>query len=463
MRNRPGSSSLVASPILVGAVTCLVGLIAVFLSYNANEGLPFVPTYHITAQVQDAAGLVAGNEVRIGGKRVGVIEEIDAQNNGQKGVSADLKLKLDKYVQPLRYTTQVTVRPRSTLGLKYLEIEPGKGGKEIPEGGKLALAQSQPVVDLDEVVNGFDAETRKALQGTIHELGPGFAGRGVDLNAAISDGPELFTYVDRVMANLADPNTRLQALIDGLETTASAVAPVAPQLGRMITSADTTFAALETVRPEIGQILDEAPSTEAVATQTLAQARPLLEDSTTLLREARPGVQLLPTAANKLDHAIDTGVPVLNRAVGLADELKSTLGAVERLSSDPLTRIALARLSDTLDVLAPGVAYLTPAQTQCNILGVWTRNVDSSISEGDSTGNWFRTVIVAGVDQLLSSATPAPDLHMTPYPHTAAPGQGGECEAGNETYEPGQHVGHPAGVQGRSTEDTKPPAGVGQG
>src|ERR1700754_2740883 len=110
MRSRPGASSLVASPILVGAVTCLVGLIAVFLSYNANEGLPFVPTYHLTVEVQDAAGLVAGNETRIGGKRVGVIEQIDAIQTPQ-GPAATLKLKLDKYVEPLRQSSEVTVRP----------------------------------------------------------------------------------------------------------------------------------------------------------------------------------------------------------------------------------------------------------------------------------------------------------------------------------------------------------------
>ena len=51
---------------------------------------------------------------------------------------------------------------------------------------------------------------------------------------------------------------------------------------------------------------------------------------------------------------------------------------------------------------------------------------------------------------------------MNPYPHTAAPGQDGECESGNEGYGDGQQIGHPAGVQGRSTEDTKPPAGVGK-
>ena len=72
------SNSLAGSPVLVGAATVLCAVVAVFLSYNANNGLPFVPTYDVTVQVPDAAGLVRGNEVRIGGKRVGVIEEIRA-------------------------------------------------------------------------------------------------------------------------------------------------------------------------------------------------------------------------------------------------------------------------------------------------------------------------------------------------------------------------------------------------
>ena len=78
MRTRNDRASLLTSPIMVGAVTVLVTVIAVFLSYNANEGLPFVPTYQVTVEVQDAAGLVEGNEARIGGKRVGVVEQIDA-------------------------------------------------------------------------------------------------------------------------------------------------------------------------------------------------------------------------------------------------------------------------------------------------------------------------------------------------------------------------------------------------
>jgi len=63
--SRRGQASIAGSPVLVGALTTLVVIVAVFLSYNANSGLPFVPTYDIKANVPNAANLVAGNEVNV--------------------------------------------------------------------------------------------------------------------------------------------------------------------------------------------------------------------------------------------------------------------------------------------------------------------------------------------------------------------------------------------------------------
>ena len=60
-RNR---ASVVASPVLVGAVTTLVVVVAVFLAYNANAGLPFVPTTQLNVDLENGANLVPGNEVR---------------------------------------------------------------------------------------------------------------------------------------------------------------------------------------------------------------------------------------------------------------------------------------------------------------------------------------------------------------------------------------------------------------
>ncbi len=183
----------------------------------------------------------------------------------------------------------------------------------------------------------------------------------------------------------------------------------------------------------------------------------MLTDAAALARDIRPGVRLLPRAADELDRALDEGVPVLRRAVALAARLEDTLAAVAELSEDPATADALERLLRVLVSVKPTLELLAPAQIQCNYLGLWTRNIPNTISEGDSSGTWFRTVVVADkVNETLSSAEPAPDLHVNPYPQA---GSGGECEAGKEPWLPGQQIGNVPGDQGGATEPTSPPEG----
>src|SRR5918996_3508097 len=78
MRGRSPLQSLAASPTMVGAITTLIVIVAVFLAYNANQGLPFVPVYRVAVDVPNAARLTQNNEVRIGGHRVGAVESIEA-------------------------------------------------------------------------------------------------------------------------------------------------------------------------------------------------------------------------------------------------------------------------------------------------------------------------------------------------------------------------------------------------
>src|SRR5436190_13793620 len=115
-------TSITASPVLIGAVTVLIAVIAVFIAYNANQGLPFLPTYKLEAQIPNASKLVEGNEVRAGGFRVGIVKTITAKrvrSGGKERSVAVLNLELDKRVQPLPSDSRLTVRPRSALGLKY--------------------------------------------------------------------------------------------------------------------------------------------------------------------------------------------------------------------------------------------------------------------------------------------------------------------------------------------------------
>ncbi|MFL5782867.1 MAG: MlaD family protein [Thermoleophilaceae bacterium] len=454
------SASIAGSPILIGAVTVLITFIAVFLAYNANSGLPFVPTYHVKVEVPNAASLVEGNDVRSGGKRVGVIDRIVAKPGPKPHVSpahAELTLKLDKTIEPIRSDAQVTVRPRSPLGLKYLELEPGKHGRPVGEGATLPLARARPTVELDEVIDTFDKGTRLAAKRTLDQGGPALAGRGADFNEFVAASPELLLRLQHVAANLADPRTGLRPTTRAVARLVEELAPVAPQLGSLIASGERTFAALASVDPQLRATLSLLPPVELEGIRTLRDARPVLREARLLVHDIRPGIGVLPTAAGRLHRALRTGIPVLRRASKLSDRLRTALNEVYLLASDPLTRSTLRRLRVALDSLLPTLRYVAPAQTQCNYLGVYLRNIGSTVSEGDASGNWLRTLVVANPGQMQYRPDPAPDLHANPYPYT---GQNGICETGNEPYKKGtQVIGHAPGANATYTEDLGRPGG----
>ncbi|HEX8065548.1 MAG TPA: MlaD family protein [Thermoleophilaceae bacterium] len=453
MRPAAQRSALAGSPVLIGAVTTLVTVVAVFLAYNANSGLPFVPSYEITVQVPDAAGLVKGNDVRIGGKRIGTIERIEGHAGGERPY-AELDLKLDKPVEPLLDDSTLIVRPRSPLGLKYLEIDPGESGRPVKAGGELRLPAARESVDLDEVLDTFDRTTRESLQRTLGGLGTGFAGRGQDFNQAVADAPDLVLQGEHLGANLSHPRTGLRRTVRSLDRVTAELAPIAPQVGSLVASADTTTAALAGVLPELSQTLAGLPPVAGDAIATLRLARPLLVDARELVADLRPGAASLKPAAAGLHSALRRGTPVLRRASALADRLRGSLVAVDDLASDPLTTEALSRLRVALDSLRPTLRYVVPAQARCNYVSLWFRNAASSLSEGDAGGTWLRTLVLARPTEAIARSDPAPNIHHNGYAYAGGPGTGGDCEAGNEPFEPGSTFGNLPGVQATGTEDT---------
>src|SRR4051794_20765442 len=105
-----GGASIVASPVLVGAITTLIVTVSVFLAYSANKGLPFVPTYDLSATLPHASNLVKGNDIRVGGFRVGVIDRLGPPTKivaGHRKSVATVHMKLDKKVEPLPIDTGV--------------------------------------------------------------------------------------------------------------------------------------------------------------------------------------------------------------------------------------------------------------------------------------------------------------------------------------------------------------------
>ena len=470
MRRR-GSASIAANPVLIGAATTLVVIVAVFLAYNANNGLPFVPSYSLKADVPSASQLVKGNEVRLGGTRVGVVDGITPVRHRDGSVTAELSMKLETTIKPLPVDSTIIVRPRSALGLKYVELTKGTSSKGWQDGSTIPLRQATPKqVEIDEVLNTFDDKTRAASRVNLTEFGNALAGRGQDLNRAIEALNPLLTDLVPVMRNLSDPRTKLSQLFRALEQTASQVAPVAETQAALFDNLDTTFRALSNVaRPYIQQAIVNGPPALDEATRAFPQQRPFLRNSELFFHELRPGVRALRSAAPDLASAFEIGTRTLRRTPAMNRELKPTFAALQRFAEDPLVRLGVQDLTNTAQLLNPTVAFLTPAQTICNYASIWFRNVASLLSEGDSHGTGQRFIVVAAPNGPNNEGGPssapanggvpgAQDnyLHTNPYPNTASPGQPNECEAANETYDIGKTtVGNDPGNNGTAHDVTK--------
>ena len=235
MRRGGVAAGLAASPTLVGAVTVMIVIVTVFLAYNANTGLPFVPTYRISAQVPNASLLVVGNEVRVGGIRVGLVEDIEPVQAEDGSVTANLDLKLDADLDPLPTDSTVIVRARSALGLKYLEILRGSSDEGYEQGGTIPLTaygavdpdvpgELEQPVEIDEVLSTFDEPTRIAIRENLVEFGNALAGRGPDLNSALGRLPRVLEFLEPVMTNLNSSETDFAGFISASAAAAAEVA-----------------------------------------------------------------------------------------------------------------------------------------------------------------------------------------------------------------------------------------------
>jgi virulence factor Mce-like protein len=467
MKNRSGISGVASSPILVGAVTVLVVIVAVFLAYNANNGLPFVSTYNLKARVPNADALVKGNEVRIGGVRVGVVKKVVPVQLGDGKVAAELSLSLDKAAEPLPVDSTITVRPKSALGLKFLQVTPGNSDEGFKAGETIPVRSAKPEpVDIDQFFAMFDKPTRDAIRQNLSGFGNALAGRGPQLNEAFGALRRAAESGQPILRKIVEPSSNFAGFWRGLEALSATVAPVAETQASMFRALDTTFAAFARVsRPYIQETIEKSPPTLDEVNADLPAVRPFLEDSARFFTALRPGVKALAETSPIIAESLHAGIPVLNASPVLNNQLQPTAEALVDFQEAPGVFNGLDLLTDTNRVLKPSLAYITPSQTVCNYWSLTFQYLANANSQGNSDGNWLQFLSVAPPEGPNSESTFAsaqandPDpsnkanhLHYNPLPKTAAPGQEEVCESGNEKYVRGETViGNAAELWGTTT------------
>jgi virulence factor Mce-like protein len=470
MKRRHGREpSLASNPVLIGALTVLVTIVAVYLAYNATNGLPFVPTYSLHVEAADASELTHGTDVTMGGSMVGVVSSVTPMRTASGRAIALLNLNLDKSIDPLPVNSVFTIRLKGAIGLKYLDITLGNSRRGWPQGATVPISRTSSEVDFDQVLSMFNPPTRAGVQASTTGFGQSVAGRGPDLNDAIGALVPLFGDLGPVARNLSSSQTDLAGFFRGLEGFAGALAPVAETQATLFANLDTTFRALAGVAvPALQQTISLTPPLFQSTISGGPVIRPFLTDAALLLGELAPGVATLPKSAPALADAFAAGTRNLPATAALDRETAALAHTLGDYSQNPSVGQGLDRLTLTLSSLGPPLAFLTPVQSSCNYVTLFLRNASSLLDEHVSQGGLLRFVQVAITDSPGYESGPSSrpytgpagsasgPLHVNPYPNTDSPGQPAECSAGNEPYDASHAViGNPPGKLGLHTEVTK--------
>ena len=277
------------------------------------------------AEANDAGALIEGNDVRMFGVKVGVVEDLAVVDNR----TARVTLALETSETPIHEDASLRIRPVSLLGERYVELTPGSPASPVVEDGfTLPADQFSRAVDLDEVLDAVDQPTGKALSLLLTTMGQGLAGNGDSAAEAIDELAPSMQEADQLIEVLDQQTDTLQQLIDGF-------GPVAKALGAngggttdaLLDSAAKLLSATGDQREALEQTLGELPSTLRTAQGTLDRLSALSDETIPALRSVRPFTsQLNEIAAEAIDFAdaaspaITTLKPVLSEARRLVQE-----------------------------------------------------------------------------------------------------------------------------------------------
>jgi virulence factor Mce-like protein len=438
--NRRPTSSLLASPVLVGAVTTLIVIVAVFLAYNANTGLPFVPTRELKIEFPGGQELVKGDEVREGGYRIGVVNKVQPLTLSDGTVGAVAILKLDSAAGAFPVDSSAVIRPRSALGLEYVDLNRGHSSRLIKDGGTLPVAQNSQETELDQVFGIFDQPTRQAVQTNLTEFGNALAARGADLSSTIQELPPTLRVLTPVAHNLASPATDLRSFFPSLERTAGAIAPFSGLFARTFTTMADTFAAISANPDALRATISKSPGTLAVGTTSLRIQTPFLRDTAAAMGDLDAATAELRGALPTLNSALRVGIPVTRRSQGLYTNLTGALGSLRDLTTAPTTPASLRGLTATVTTLQPQLRYLGPFVTVCNYWNTFWTFLSEHLSANTATGTAERAI------------NDLPTLQNNTYGSMGAaiPANGESILLGNPMFFHGAPYGHAVDASGNA-------------
>src|SRR3954452_16989 len=174
---------------IVFSLSCFALILFLWITFGGP--IPLKPeAYRITAYFPEATQLAVESDVRIGGVTVGKVKTIELAppEDRVKGEdTTEAMMQIDPQFAPISTDARAILRQKTLLGETYIELTSGtnpdkpsapvslgaaasssdadsQGLKAVPEGGTLGLAQTRNEVQIDEIFNALDKQTRTAFQ-----------------------------------------------------------------------------------------------------------------------------------------------------------------------------------------------------------------------------------------------------------------------------------------------------------
>ena len=397
-----GPARFLALAALIGAA-----VLVVLLMFAGDGG------YRVTAVFDNAGQLVEGNQVKVGGRPIGTIEEIGLNGRSQ----AVVELKVDGELAPLHSGTTATIRAPSLSGIanRFVALAPGpNNAAEIPDGGRIGVDETTAPVDLDDLFNTFDPKTRRGLQQLIAGQATYYGGRSKQANEALRYLSPALSSTSRLTRELVYDDGVFDRFLVDTSRVMRAVAQRRGDLASLVGNANTTAAAIGDENQSLSQALDVLPVTLRKANTTFVNLRSTLDDLDPLVAASKPATVELAPFLRRLRPLVADAEPtvrdlrVLISKPGPNNDLINLTAKLPRLAQ--LTGTVFPRAIRTMN--RSGEVVDTLRQYTPDLAG-WFTKFGQAAAAYDANGHYariqpmFSPFSVNDVTGLLTPVTPA--------------------------------------------------------
>jgi phospholipid/cholesterol/gamma-HCH transport system substrate-binding protein len=377
---------VIARVVAVGALGVAVVVLAVLLLTSGSS-------YTLRINLQDAGGLVAGNQVMIGPANVGSVNSTSLTPNGL----AQIQIALDPSAAPVHQGTVARVYENSLSGIanRYVVLEPGPRAAPILRSGSLiGQDQSYSFVSLDQLFNTFTPATRQGFRNFIRGEAAAIVGRAPQAHQTLQYfAPALSTTSD-VTSALTRSEPAFDALLVQGAHAMQQLASRSQQLTQLVANGNAATGAIASQSQALERALSLFPSTLTRSTTTFRGLNSTLDALTPLVEKAKPAVRRLAPFAAGLRSLATASIPTvaeLNSLIGTASGGGG--GLLKLLHETPsLARVGLNTFPRLIQQMNRSQAQLDYLREYAPDLVAALTNLGQAAGYYDSNGHYTRTL-----------------------------------------------------------------------